>query len=129
MAAAGSKTKPNAKRSVPSGNGNPPPLHMDVVSVRQEIGEEIMGWVACCVLIALLLPMGGMLYWDILETKHEAKRALQKLEKIEQRIERKERDKNRKEPDSFSDNPVFDRVRRPFSLQVPRPTELGTRRL
>ena len=127
MAAAGSKTKPNAKRSVPSGNGNSPPLHMDVVSVRQEIGEEIMGWVACCVLIALLLPMGGMLYLDILEAKNEAKRALQKLEKIEQRIERKERDKNRKEPDAIGDNPIFDRVRRPFSLQVPRPTELGKR--
>jgi len=127
MAAAGSKTKPNAKRSVPSGNSNPPPLHMDVVSVRQEIGEEIMGWVACCVLIALLLPMAGMLYLDILEAKNETKRVLQKLEKIEQRIERKQRDKDRKEPDAIGDNPVFDRVRRPFSLQVPRPTELGKR--
>ncbi len=113
MAAAGSKTKPNAKRSVPSGNSNPTPLHMDVVSVRQEIGEEIMGWVACCVLIALLLPMAGMLYLDILEAKNEAKRALQKLEKIEQRIERKQRDKDRKEPDAFADNPVFDRRIKP----------------
>jgi hypothetical protein len=86
---------------------------MDVVSVRQEIGEEIMGWVACCVLIALLLPMAGMLYLDILEAKNEAKRALQKLEKIEQRIERKQRDKDRKEPDAFADNPVFDRRIKP----------------
>ena len=83
-----------------------------------------MGWVACCVLIALLLPLGGMLYMDILEAKNETKRALQKLEKIEQRIERKQRDKDRKEPDSFSDNPVFDRLRRPLSLPVPRPSKL-----
>ena len=88
-----------------------------------------MGWIAACVLLALMLPLGAMLYIDILEAKNETKRALQKLEKIEQRIERKERDKNRKEPDSFSDNPVFDRVRRPFSLSLPRPNELGDRRL
>jgi hypothetical protein len=93
MAAAGSKTKPNAKRSVPSGNGNPPPLHMDVVSVRQEIGEEIMGWVACCVLIALLLPLGGMLYLDILEAKNEVKEQTEKIERLRRQIERKERDK------------------------------------
>ena len=84
-----------------------------------------MGWIAACVLVVLLLPIMGMLLLETLEAKYETKRALQKLEKIEQRIERKEREKNRKEPDSISDNPVFDRVRRPFSLQVSRPKELG----
>jgi len=93
MAAAGSKTKPNAKRSVLSGNSNPTPLHMDVVSVRQEIGEEIMGWVACCILIALLLPMGGMLYLDILDAKNEVKAQAEKVERLRREIERKERDK------------------------------------
>jgi len=83
-----------------------------------------MGWIAACVLVALLLPLGALLYLDILEAKHETKRALEKLEKIEQRIERKQRDKDRKEPDANSVNPVFDRVRRPLSLQVPRPKEL-----
>jgi len=83
-----------------------------------------MGWIAACVLVALMLPLGAMLYLDILETKNETKRALQKLEKIEQRIERKQRDKDRKEPDAISDNPVFDRVRRPLSLQVSRSKEL-----
>ena len=126
MAAAGSKTKPNAKRSVSSGNGNPPPLHMDVVSVRQEIGEEIMGWVACCVLIALLLPMGGMLYLDILDAKHEVKAQSEKIERLRREIERKKRDK---EPSNIADNLVFDRVRRPLSVSVPRPTELGKTRM
>jgi len=83
-----------------------------------------MGWIAACVLVALLLPMGALLYLDILEAKHETKRALEKLEKIEQRIERKQRDKDRKEPDANSSNPVFDRVRRPLSLQVPRSKKL-----
>jgi len=80
-----------------------------------------MGWIAACVLVVLLLPIMGMLLLETLEAKHDVKRALQKLEKMEQRIERKQRDKDRKEPDSFSHNLVFDRVRRPFSLPMPRP--------
>jgi hypothetical protein len=95
-----------------------------VVSVHQEIGEEIMGWVACCVLIALLLPMGAMLYLDILDAKHEVKAQGEKIERLRRQIERKERDQDRKEPDSFGDNPVYDRLRRPLSLPVPRPSKL-----
>jgi len=92
-----------------------------VVSVHQEIGEEIMGWVACCVLIALLLPMGGMLYLDILDAKHEVKAQSEKIERLRRQIERKQRDK---EPSNISDNPIFDRVRRPLSLSMPKPDKL-----
>jgi hypothetical protein len=63
-----------------------------VVSVHQEIGEEIMGWVACCVLIGLLLPLGGMLYMDILEAKNEVKAQTEKLERLRRQIEREKRD-------------------------------------
>ena len=52
-----------------------------------------MGWVACCILIALLLPMGGMLYLDILEAKNEVKEQTEKIERLRRQIERKERDK------------------------------------
>ena len=129
MATQGGRKKLPAKTSVPSGDYYIPPLPMAVVSPRESLGESVMGWIAACVLIALMLPLGAMLYIDILEAKSETKRALQKLEKIEQRIERKERDKNRKEPDAISDNPVFDRVRRPISLSLPRPNELGKTRM
>lgn len=50
-----------------------------------------MGWVACCVLIALLLPMGAMLYLDILEAKHEVKQQLEKVEKLRRQIEQEKR--------------------------------------
>ena len=73
------------------------------------------------VLVALMLPMLGLLYLDILEAKHETKAQLEKVEKLRREIERKNRDK---EPSNISDNPVFDRVRRPFSLPVSRPKEL-----
>ncbi len=54
-----------------------------------------MGWIAACVLVALMLPIMGMLYLDILEAKHKTKHALEKLEKIEQRIEQKQREKEK----------------------------------
>jgi len=69
---------------------------MDVVPVRRPIGEEIVGWIAAVVLVALLLPMLGMLYIDILEAKHDTKVQLEKVEKLRRQIEsqqRKEKDK------------------------------------
>ena len=69
---------------------------MDVVSVRRPIGEDIVGFVAAVVLVALLLPMLGMLYLDILEAKHDTKVQLEKLEKLRRQIEaqqRKDKDK------------------------------------
>ena len=50
-----------------------------------------MGWVACCVLIAFLLPMGAMLYLDVLEAKHEVKHQIEKLEKLRRQIEQEKR--------------------------------------
>jgi hypothetical protein len=52
-----------------------------------------MGWIAACVLVALMLPVLGMLYLDILEAKHEVKTQTEKLERLRREIERKERDK------------------------------------
>lgn len=69
---------------------------MDVVPVRRPIGEEIVGWIAAVVLVALLLPMLGMLYIDILEAKHDAKVQMEKVEKLRRQIEaqqRKDKDK------------------------------------
>ena len=69
---------------------------MDVVSVRRPIGEEIVGWIAAVVLVALLLPMLGMLYIDILEAKNDTKVQLEKVEKLRREIEaqqRKDKDK------------------------------------
>jgi hypothetical protein len=54
-----------------------------------------MGWIAACVLIALLLPLGAMLYLDILEAKNEVKQQVEKVEKLRREIERKNRDKDR----------------------------------
>mgnify|MGYP000473393322 CR=1 FL=1 len=54
-----------------------------------------MGWIAACVLIALLLPIMGMLYLDILETKHEAKVQVEKVEKLRREVEKQQREKEK----------------------------------
>jgi len=66
-----------------------------VVRVRKPLGEEVMGWIAACVLIALLLPIMGFLYLDILETKNEAKTQVEKVEKLRRQVEQKEREKEK----------------------------------
>jgi len=67
-----------------------------VVPVRKSVGEEIVGWIFCCILIAALLPLGAMLYLDILEAKHEVKEQVDKVEKLRRQIVEQERRKNDK---------------------------------
>ena len=110
-----------------SGGSNPYsyPVPVDVAPVVETTEERLMGvlgWILAVVLVAFMLPLLAFLYLDILETKHESKQQLEKVEKLRREIERKNRDKS---PDTFSDNPVFDRLRRPLSVPVSKPKKLG----
>lgn len=91
MATAGGKKRLPSKVGVPRSNFDPPPIPLDVVPVRKPIGEDIVGWIAAVVLVALLLPMLGMLYIDILEAKHDAKVQMEKVEKLRRQIEAQQR--------------------------------------
>jgi len=51
-----------------------------------------MGWVAALILFGLMLPLGAMLYMDILEAKHEVKAQVEKVEKLRREIEQKKRE-------------------------------------
>jgi hypothetical protein len=53
----------------------------------------VMGWIAALVLAGLLLPLLGMLYMDVLQTKHEAKQQIEKMEKLRKEIQQQNRDK------------------------------------
>jgi len=98
---------------------------MDADRVHKQDWGSVVGWIACCVLVIMLLPIMGIILLDTLEAKHEVRQAVEKVEKLRRQIENSERKKNRdKEPNSIIDHIVFDRVRRPLSLQVPRPKEL-----
>ena len=93
MATQGKAKRPPSKVSVPDWNSNIPPLPVGVVSPVKSTGEEIVGWIAACVLIGLLLPLLGMLYVDILETKHDAKAQIEKVEKLRREVEQQRKDK------------------------------------
>jgi Tfp pilus assembly protein PilV len=41
-----------------------------------------VGWIAACILVVLMLPLLGMLYMDVLQTKKEAKRQQEQVQKL-----------------------------------------------
>ena len=57
--------------------------------------ENVVGWIAACVLVIFLLPVLGMLYMDVLQTRHEAQEQIQKVEKLRRQVEQKEREKDK----------------------------------
>ena len=88
--AAGAKKRP-AKAGGSSSDYYIPPLPLAVVRPVESVGQNIMGWIAACVLIALLLPLGAMLYLDILEAKHEVKEQVEKVERLRRQVEQEKR--------------------------------------
>ena len=95
MATAARGKKPPAKAGSSGSNYYVPPLPVVVAPSTQSLGEDVMGWIAACVLIALLLPLGAMLYLDILEAKSEVKQEVEKIQKLRREMEQ-ERRKNDK---------------------------------
>ena len=43
-------------------------------------------------LVVMLLPLLGMLYMDVMQTKHEAKQQIEKMEKLRRELEKERRD-------------------------------------
>jgi hypothetical protein len=98
MAAGGGQKKLPSKVSVPSGNSYIPPVSLGVALAGESVGEDIVGWVAALILFGLMLPLGAMLYMDILEAKHEVKAQVEKVEKLRREIEKEKRDANPDRP-------------------------------
>ena len=59
--------------------------------------ENVMGWIAACVLLVMLLPLLGTLYVDVLQTKHEAKQQVEKVEKLRRQVEQQQKKGNKDE--------------------------------
>ena len=51
-----------------------------------------MGWIAACILVVLMLPLLGMLYMDVLQTKKEAQAQIEKMEKVRRQVEKERKD-------------------------------------
>ena len=57
----------------------------------KSLGEDMIGWIAACLLAGLMLPLLAMLYLDVLETKNEAKQSIEKVEKLRRQVEQQNR--------------------------------------
>ena len=95
MATKGKGATPSRKTSIPVGNFPVPPISMDDDRSGKQDWESVVGWIAACVLVILLLPILGMLYMDVLQTRNEAQEQIQKVEKLRRQIEQKEREKEK----------------------------------
>ena len=95
MATKGKGATPSRKTSIPVGSFPVPPIPMAGNRSGKQDWENVMGWIAACVLVILLLPVLGMLYMDVLQAKHEAKQQVEKVEKLRRQVEQKEREKEK----------------------------------
>ena len=92
MATQGKGAPYKRKTSVPASDYSFPPVYVASPSPLKQDWELVMGWIAACLLVVLLLPLIGMLYMDVLEAKHEAKQQIEKMEKLRRQIEKERRD-------------------------------------
>ena len=92
MATQGARKAAKGKAGVSTGDYPIPPVSVDTARPLKQNWELVMGWIAACVLIVALLPLLGMLYMDVLQTKHEAKIQIEKMEKLRRELEKEKRD-------------------------------------
>ena len=67
---------------------------MVVAPPDKSLGEDMIGWIAACLLAGLMLPLLAMLYLDVLETKNEAKQSIEKVEKLRRQVEQQRKGKS-----------------------------------
>ena len=96
MATQGKGATPKRKASVPTSNFSVPPIYVDTPRPLEQDWEIVMGYIAALILVVMLLPLLGMLYMDVVQTKHEAKQQIEKMDKLRRDIE-KQRKENKDE--------------------------------
>ena len=98
MATKGKRAPPARKTSIPVGSFPVPPLPMDANRSDKQDWENVVGWIAACVLVILLLPVLGMLYMDVLQAKHETKQQQEKVQRLIKQVEKENRDASTDRP-------------------------------
>jgi acid phosphatase family membrane protein YuiD len=91
MATQGKGATAKRKASVSASNFSFPPIPVATVSPLKQDWELVVGWIAACLLVVVLLPLIGMLYMDVLQIKHEAKQQIEKMEKLRREVEKEKR--------------------------------------
>ena len=92
MATQGKGAAPKRKAGVSAGDYPIPPIYVVAPRPLVQDWEIVVGWIAACILVVLMLPLLGMLYMDVLEAKHDAKVQIEKMEKLRRELEKERRD-------------------------------------
>jgi len=82
---------PKRKAGVSAGDYPIPPIYVVAPRPLAQDWEIVVGWIAACLLVVMLLPLLGMLYLDVLEAKHQAKIQIEKMEKLRRDVEQQKR--------------------------------------
>ena len=91
MATQGRGAAPKRKAGVSAGDYPIPPIYVVAPRPLVQDWEIVVGWIAACVLVVLMLPLLGMLYMDVLQTKKEAQAQIEKMEKLRRQVEQQKR--------------------------------------
>jgi len=91
MATQGRGAASKRKAGVPTSDYSFPPVYVAPPSPLKQDWELVVGWIAACLLVVVLLPLIGMLYIDVLQMKHEAKQQIEKMEKLRREVEKEKR--------------------------------------
>ncbi len=86
------------KTSVSAGDFPIPPIYVVAPRPLAQDWEIVVGWIAALILVALMLPLLGMLYIDVLQTKKEAQQQIEKIEKLRRQVEKEKNDSNSRIP-------------------------------
>ena len=92
MATQGKGAAFKRKAGVPTSDFAVPPVFVGASKPLKQDWELVMGYIAALILAVLMIPLLGMLYMDVLQTKKEAQAQIQKMEKLRQKIEKERRD-------------------------------------
>ena len=82
MATQGKGTSVKRKASVPVSDYSFPPVYVAPPKPLDQDWESVIGYILCCLLLGILLPIMGMLYVDILVAKHEVKQQQEQVQKL-----------------------------------------------
>ena len=82
MATQGKGTSFKRKAGVPAGDYSFPPVYVAPPKPLNQDWESVIGYILCCLLVGILLPIMGMLYVDILVAKHEVKQQQEQVQKL-----------------------------------------------
>jgi len=88
MATQGGRAASKGKAGVSASDFPIPPIYVVAPRPLVQDWEIVMGWIAACVLVVFLLPLLGMLYMDVAQTKKEAQAQIEKMEKLRRQVEK-----------------------------------------